>query len=189
MPGASSIVSDCQSVQQDCGRGLKWASAPNRHYARSWVSIASATDEGENPVPITWMPAHTAEADVGHLVKSDGCTLTLQDRNANDKADLLAKAAAIGRRHSRTLRETIQREAAEVAGMAVWLAKATQHANHFPCDDGHVRDSDAVARKQKGAKRKCDALEALDKPGDSFERLLKIPRLEALRARVLAKTA
>ena len=87
------------------------------------------------------------------------------------------------------MREAWQREAAKVTGMAVWLAESTQHANHFPCDDGHVRDSEAAGQKQRRAKRKCDALDALHKPGDSLERLLKIPRLEAVRTRALAKTA
>lgn len=39
------------------------------------------------------------------------------------------------------------------------------------------------------AKRKRPALNMPDKPEEFFDRLFKTPRLEALRSRVLAKTA
>ena len=187
MPGAVRIVSDCQSVQQDCGRGMKWASAPNRKFARIWVSISNATDHGDNPISIIWMPARTAEGDVTVLTKSDGSTLTLNDRSANGMADLLAKAGAASQRCSRAFREAIHREASEVSQMAIWLAKATQYSNHFPLDGGHIRDSDAVARKQKGVKRKCGVAQSAGEPEEYLGRLFKAPKLEALRARVLAR--
>eukprot|EP00973_Karenia_brevis_P012661 1717307-Karenia_brevis.AAC.1 len=37
MPGAAKIIADCQSVQLDCHRGHKWATAPHRLYARVWA--------------------------------------------------------------------------------------------------------------------------------------------------------
>eukprot|EP00973_Karenia_brevis_P064966 9022290-Karenia_brevis.AAC.1 len=134
MPGAAVILTDCQSVQKDCGRDAKWAGAPSRRYARVWTTIASSTDDGEVPLQVVWMPAHTALHDVGVLHKSDGTPLSSHDRDANDRADRLAKSAAATHRVSLAIRKKIQHEAREVSEMIVWLAKATEYANHFLLD-------------------------------------------------------
>ena len=188
VPGAARILCDCQAVQRDCGRGLKWATAPGRVLARVWAVVAAP---GGGAVPdIIWMPAHTAEHDVGVLLKSNGEALTEADRRTNDAADSLAKAAARGRRLQQDLRDRLQREAAEVSEMALWLAKVTVRANNVPLvGGGTVRDSLARAggppAAHRGRKRAAEpaALEP------ASERLFKLPRLAAFRARVLARAA
>eukprot|EP00973_Karenia_brevis_P023391 3219746-Karenia_brevis.AAC.1 len=87
MAGAVELITDCQSVQRDCSRGPKWASASGRLYARAWSVVSASIDSGEAPWVVVWMPAHTAAHDEGVLYKSDGSLLTSDDRRANAKAD------------------------------------------------------------------------------------------------------
>ena len=139
------------------------------------------------------MPAHTAEHDVGVLLKSNGEALTGADRRANDIADSLAKAAALGRRLGQDLLDRLQQEAAEVTEMAVWLAKVTVRANSFPLESGGtIRDSLAKAGASSSSRRgrKRAAEPAVESPRESArERLFKLPRLAAVRERVLARAA
>ena len=44
--------------------GRERAVLPSRMSARAWVAIFAATD-GEPPRGVSWMPAHTSEAEVG----------------------------------------------------------------------------------------------------------------------------
>jgi len=183
MPGAVKILSDCQSVQKDCARGAKWSTSPTRTYARVWAVVKAASDDGTT-TPIVWMPAHTAEHEVGIRVKSDGTVLTARDRHANDTADRFAKTAAEGRRFKRNLRDMVKQEAEELAEMAIWLAKVTMHANKFPLPDGTaIRDSQAAqprARKTRGRKRKQgepDSSEVAEL--STAAHLHKLPRLDS----------
>ena len=66
VPGAAQLLCDCQAVQWDCGRGIKWATAPGRVLARVWAVVAAPCG-GATP-NVVWMPAHTAEHDVGVLL-------------------------------------------------------------------------------------------------------------------------
>lgn len=194
IPGACSNMVDYQSLQKGFCRGVAWALAPCRMYARAWASVMAASDDGLSPIDITWMPAHTAEHDVGHLAKSNGELLSAIDRASNGKADLLAKAAAGVNRAPRGVRERIEAEAAELSHMAVWLARVTQEANHFPLDGRFIRDSTAVsARLRKGGiKRKVISPSGSESTSAAkslcqVERMLKVPRLSALRDRILSR--
>jgi hypothetical protein len=127
------------------------------------------------------MPAHTAEHEVGILVKSDGTALTAHDRRANAAADRFAKTAAEGRKFKRNLIDMLTREADEVTEMAIWLAKITLAANKFPLQDGTViRDSQAEQprpRRAKGRKRKSEPeLSEVAQPA-AAARPCKLPRL------------
>eukprot|EP00973_Karenia_brevis_P040292 5565922-Karenia_brevis.AAC.1 len=173
LPGAFTVFSDCQAVQRDCSRGPRWATASNRMYARVWTVLNAASDEGENPLPIIWMPAHTAEHDEGVLFKSDGTLLSARDRRANAMADRMAKVAAAGRRHQRHVRERLRTQAEQVAGMALWLARATVEANAFKLADGRiVRDSTAgkpVQKRMGKRKRDCNAEDPASPHEQAFE--------------------
>ena len=92
------------------------------------------------------------------------------------------------------VRERIEAEAAELSHMAVWLAKVTQEANHFPLDGRFIRDSTAVsARLRKGGiKRKVISPSGSESTSAAkslcqVERMLKVPRLSALRDRILSR--
>ena len=41
------------------------------------------------------------------------------------------------------IRDRIFNDAAQVSEMAVWIARVTQFANHFPLEDRYIRDSSA----------------------------------------------
>ena len=138
------------------------------------------------------MPAHTALWQIDTAVKSDGTFLSALDRDANDLADKGAKVAASSRRVAEAVRASLLEEASEVADMARWIARVTVQANHFDVGDGSfVRDSqaDCVRGRQaskRGRKRKAELVAA---EGSMTERLLKAPRLVALRARIQARSA
>ena len=78
--------------------------------------------------------------------------------------------------------------------MAVWAARITQHANHFPIDGGYMRDSTAdrsAKRAQRGCKRKSQSFVQVDSASASIskvERILKCPKLAAVRERIMAKS-
>ena len=135
--------------------------------------------------PVDWMPAHTAAHDIGIKCKSDGMPLTAGDRQANDRADSLAKSSARAARVSHQIRTQITQEAEDVSLMAAWLAEVTMLANHFPMNGTWIRDTCAVAKASRrvGHKRKAETSE----PESVCERLLKLPRIAALRQRVLAR--
>ena len=83
---------------------------------------------------------------------------------------------------------------ASVSQMAVWVARITQHTNHFPIDGGYMRDSTADAsakRAQRGCKRKAQSFVQVDSASASIskvERILKCPKLAAVRERIMAKS-
>ena len=189
--GAVRVLTDCESVKTGCERGSRWTTSPDRVYARVWAVVHSTGDNGHLEVPVVWMPAHTAQWQVGESRKSDGTSLSDKDRDANDLADKGAKVAATGRRVADAIRGNIFDEAAEVADMARWIARVTVKANSFDIGDGTViRDSQAsqgAARSRlRGRKRKAGPVTSIGER--QTERLLKAPRLEALRARILAKS-
>ena len=74
------------------------------------------------------------------------------------------------------------------------VARITQHANHFPIDGGYMRDSTAdssAKRAQRGCKRKSQSFVQVDSASASIskvERILKCPKLAAVRERILAKS-
>jgi len=158
----------------------------------------AASDDGLCPIDITWMPAHTAEHDVGKVTKSSGEVLTAADRTANGKVDVSAKQAAQSNRTPKRVRDMIEQEAGEVSQMAVWLARVTHFANNFPFEGKFIRDSTAdpaAKRARKGVKRKAAAASWSEPSVNSavlsygqVDRMLKVPRLAALRERILAKT-
>ena len=108
IPDLVKIYTDCKSVQQGCSKSPQWAASSRRLYARAWMVINTTFADGNDVAPVVWMPAHTAEADVGALLKSDGTVLSNMDRDANALADKLAKLAAQGARYAAGLRKRIR---------------------------------------------------------------------------------
>ena len=153
----------------------------------------SASDDGQSPINILRMPAHTAEHEVGVRCKSDGTKLSQSDRKANAKADLLAKEAAGVNRVPKWIRDRIFNDAGQVSEMAVWIARVTQFANHFPLEDRYIRDSSAdssLRKRRVSTKRKCQFFNEVDSATASInqvERVIKCPRLAAVRERLLAR--
>ena len=190
--GMARVITDCESVRVGCQSGSKRTTGPGSVYARTWAAVHATGDEGELEVPVVWMPAHTALWQIDTAVKSDGTFLSALDRDANDLADKGAKVAASSRRVAEAVRASLLEEASEVADMARWIARVTVQANHFDVGDGSfVRDSqaDCVRGRQaskRGRKRKAELVAA---EGSMTERLLKAPRLVALRARIQARSA
>ena len=189
LPGAARVITDCASVKIGCEQGQKWTTAPGRVYARVWAVVHATGDDGDLSTPVVWMPAHTSQWQVGEAFKSDGTTLSDKDREANDLVDRFAKVAAAGRRVRERIRAAILKSASQVTDMAKWVAAVTMQANHYKLADGsHIRDSEADRagkRKRAGHKRPCG--DAGDTALLMAERLFKMPRLAALRQRVLAR--
>ncbi len=192
LPGTSRLITDCDSVRDGYHRGRKWATAPGRLYARVWNVIYTATDSEETMMPIIWMPAHTAEWEVGMVTKSNGAVMTKQDRDNNALADTSAKIAAEAGRCRQAIRATILEAVADVTDMAVCIAKVTTLANHFKCPDGTIlRDSQAqsaLERRRNSKKRKdCDPNNDCGEQPDICQRLAKCPRIAAILERVRSR--
>ena len=89
------------------------------------------------------------------------------------------------------IRASILESASEVRDMAVWIARVTLEANAFKGPDGAcLRDSqaDRALRRNRISRKRPRALEP--QPEVSLtERLMKAPRLAAVRARILARSA
>ena len=192
LPSTSRLITDCDSVRDGYNRGRKWATAPGRRYARVWNVIYSASDTEEAMMPVIWMPAHTAEREIGVVTKSNGAVMTKQDRDNNALVDTSAKIAAGAGRVRQAVRATILEAVADTTDMAIWIAKVTTLANHFRCLDGTIlRDSQAssaVQRRRNGMKRKdCDT-EMPEMPCIQ-QRLAKCPRYAAIIERIRCRGA
>eukprot|EP00973_Karenia_brevis_P020169 2767197-Karenia_brevis.AAC.1 len=136
-------------------------------------------------MPVIWMPAHTAEWQIGVATKSNGAVVTKQDRDNNALVDISAKIAAGSGRVRQAIRATILEAVADTTDMAIWIAKVTTLANHYKCPDGTIlRDSQAVPRRRVGKKRKeCDTVMP-----SIHQRLAKNPRIAAILERVRSRS-
>ncbi len=135
LPGSSRMITDCDSVRDGYHRGQKWATAPGRYFARIWTVIYSAADTPDDLLPIIWMPAHTAEWEIGEATKSNGAVLAKQDRDNNALVDKSAKIAAEAHRVRQAVRATILESVADVTDMAMWIARITLLANRYKLPD------------------------------------------------------
>jgi hypothetical protein len=141
---------DCLALVQTYERGWKHATGAGNMTADIWASLRTAWD-AEEDVDILWMPAHTAERDVGVATLSDGSLLSAIDRAGNDEADRLAKAAAAGSRVPSGCRDAVRDLAGRVTRQARWVGQVTRAANHFRVpgptegDEGSYR-RDSTAR-------------------------------------------
>ena len=86
--------------------------------ARQGLLLIFPAIEGTPPELFVWMPAHTSSHDVGVKRLSDGSTLSQLDRDANDCADGMAKAAAAVERVPRAIRDRIKEHHALVEATA-----------------------------------------------------------------------
>ena len=113
-------------------KGAAWALAPQRPLARVWRAALRLFDASDGGASIVWMPAHTEISDVGHKRLSDGSTLTAIDRQSNDTADALAKAAAATMRVPVALRAEVATTLHTTHCLAQCLGRTTHAANHNP---------------------------------------------------------
>ena len=77
-PTVPCVVTDCLGIVDTLRGGARAAVGENRMLARLWAMIAHNLD-GDFSVAAArtvWMPAHGARHTIGHVLKSDGTTLT-----------------------------------------------------------------------------------------------------------------
>jgi hypothetical protein len=129
---------DCLAVLQMYQQGFAALAAACQYFADVWLIVQQAWD-GRTDVDLAWMPAHTAVADIGVALLSNGVPLTAFDRNGNAAADDLAKAAARAGRVDSDLRSRIAALDERVTQQATWVAHATLLANGCRMDDGVAR--------------------------------------------------
>ena len=136
----STFYSDCKSCVDAVHAGATDSCGPTRPLAIIYRLLFSQLDD----VPassVIWMPAHTIEGKVGKTQLSNGAVLTHPDRQANQRADEEAKAAARQYALPTGVLDDIQHKARVVAESAKWLGHATWLATH--ADPPMTRDSDA----------------------------------------------
>ena len=127
-PGAR-FKSDCQPAIGNVTRGAAWACAANRPHARVSGLLHAAFDDTP-PDLVTWVPAHTAEHEVGVTPTGSGQLLTRIDRYCNGLADSHAKIAARHTRVSKQVRDKIDITKRGVTIATCWLGEATWRANN-----------------------------------------------------------
>ena len=148
LPG-STFYSDCKSCVDAVKAGRTAACGPHRPLARVYGMLFTQLDD----VPVesvVWMPAHTAECKVGKTVLSNGALLTHPDRQANQRADTEAKAAARQYALSPDVIQDVQHKARVVLESAKWLGHATWLATHG--QPPAPRDSEASKMAAKVAR-------------------------------------
>ena len=187
---------DCLAVLLGAQRGIDWASAPSRKFARAWGPLAH-TLEGDTS-RVAWMPAHCSEDQAYTRCLSNGQALTAADICINALVDGLAKEVARRQKPPQWQIDMVRAEGRKVADAAMWIGRATAFANRFP--NPHwteqlgpklkfLRDSEGTRPRRPAstsAKRKLPAPESEPvQPGN----LSPCPRWEAVRLRVLAKAS
>ena len=125
------------------------ACGPKKPLARTFKLLFARLDDVP-PDAVVWMPAHTAEHKVGVSRLSNGELLTFPDRNANQRADAEAKAAARQFAVSREIIQDVQHKTRVVTETAKWLGHATWLATHG--EPPAPRDSEASKAMAKLAK-------------------------------------
>jgi len=194
MPG-NLFCTDCQAVQKQCQKSHHELIAARQKLARAWAPI-SLYLECTGSDNVVWMPAHTAEHDVGVLRLSDGQPLSEEDRAGNDEADRLAKDAVEAFRVPPALRSALSSYARKVIDVATWIGRATLAANEFETwqvRDGSVvkiliRDAEATPKRNRASKIRGSAKTAgtAARPAPGFPGCAK---WEALKARVLLRAS
>ena len=143
---------DCRSVVTLLAAGRDAAVSPRRLTASAWADIFTALQDAA-PADFSWIPAHTAAADVGCRLLSNGFLLSDIDRVANAEADRLAKRAVEAHRVPKTIRDAIARQEDDVDAMARWLARITLAANSW--GDAKARDSVDAPSRRRAERRQC----------------------------------
>ena len=108
---------------------------------------------------LVWLPAHTAEDDVGSLTLSDGTVLTHTDRIGNKEADRLAKRAAKAVAPACRDLAAAQEQLLLAEQLARGFATVTLAASSFAMPDGtrcrdaaptrRYRQEQAIARRER----------------------------------------
>ena len=104
---------DCKCAVDVLLAGKERAVQPNKLTARAWADVFTALDDVP-PRDVSWIPAHTAAADVGRRRIGNGQLLSALDRLGNDKADRLAKEAVEVHRVPRAVRQAVTAQEKQV---------------------------------------------------------------------------
>ena len=142
-PG-STFRSDCKPCVDAITEGAVRACSAKRPLARVNRQLHHAFDD-TGPGSVLWMPAHTAEADIGVKKLSDGSKLTATDRRLNGRADEQAKIATEAVRVPVEIRQDYDCYMQNIEDASIWLGMVTWMANNL---QGAVkRDSGASGAK------------------------------------------
>ena len=107
--------------------------------ARVHKAMITALDDTD-VASIIWMPAHTAEHEIGKAKKSNVQPITATDRWANGQADILAKKAVEEHRVPTHIREAVDKRMAYARRVAATIGRC----NSAACE---LRDS-TVSKKE-----------------------------------------
>ena len=147
--GSVSLRIDCKAVVDLPFAGRDAAVSARRRAARAWSTIFDALVDA--PIDsLSWIPAHTAAADVGVRRIGNGELLTARDRRGNDLADKLAKDAVGAHRVPERIRCAIAAQEEHVVDMAWWVAQVTVAANAWGPDKLRDSESKPLRRRQVG---------------------------------------
>ena len=156
MPGGCRYISDSLTTIRALQAGIGACTAAGKKYARVYRLCCEELD-GTPAEMLIWMPAHKTKGQVARCLMSNGEVLTETHRDANDRADKLAKEAVEVHRVEREEFELWGQSYEETLAAAKWIARATHEANNqveFPFQDSEAARwrSEALAAERRKAK-------------------------------------
>ena len=92
VPGGCRYISDSLTTVRALQAGIGACTAAGKKYARVY-RLCSEELDGTPPEMLIWMPAHKTKGQAARCLMSNGEVLTETHRDANDRADVLAKKA------------------------------------------------------------------------------------------------
>lgn len=113
--------------------------------------------DGVPPQAMVCMPAHTSKDAIGVAFLGNGSRLSKIDRDSNNEADGLAKAAVAAHRVPKVIRKQLKQHDDLTEATARWVARATHLTGHQEAppfrDTEASRQLAAVAAKQRAGQR------------------------------------
>ena len=157
------VVTDCLGILNGLKAGAGKVTGPKSKLARTWCLIAPTLDFDLQTAAdrVTWMPAHTSQAAVGHAKDSKGNRISSIWWRANRLVDFLAKSAASPLRVPKWFCNALQDANDLCRHNAAKLGQVTHAANNFKkevtTDGGGTQEvivRDSVEHRRYVTKRK-----------------------------------
>ena len=168
VPGRCRYISDSLTTVRALQAGIGACTAAGKKYARVY-RLCSEELDGTPPEMLIWMPAHKTKGQAARCLMSNGEVLTETHRDANDRADVLAKKAVEVHRVRKEEYELWVQTYEETQTAAKWIARATHEANNqaeYPFQDSEAarwRSEAATAERRKAKYLRSKRIIIIDK--------------------------
>ena len=144
------VFTDCLATVLSHASGFAATCAPRNIHAGVWSDLRATL--GERTLHLAWIPAHTTTDAIDQVERSDGQMMSSIDREGNQIADELAKAAARAAALPAPELAAARRDLADATQLARALGAITAAAASFLLPDGtRIRDARPRDRRRQQA--------------------------------------